>query len=206
MPEDSRPNDVPWPAARWEGIDGLVLSRGDIRLRAFQTPDAVALFSALDHDACWAHVVGRPRNAEDFAAVLNGAEAHGRHVFVVERGDRIVGTTSFLDVSPKDARLEIGSTMYTPTEWGTDLNPACKFLLMVHAFEDLGMGRVQLKTDIRNRRSQSAIERLGAKYEGVLRRYQRRTDGTVRDTVMYSIVVEEWPTVRDGLLGRIANG
>ena len=205
MPEDSRPNDVPWPAARWEGVDGLVLARGDITLRAFRTADVAALFSVLDHDACWAHVVGRPQSVEDFAKVLNDASANGRYVFVVERGDRIVGTTSFLDVSPYDARLEIGSTMYTPNEWGTDLNPACKFLLMAHAFEDLGMGRVQLKTDIRNQRSRSAIERLGAKYEGVLRRYQRRTDGTVRDTVMYSVVVEEWPAVRDGLLGRIAN-
>ena len=203
---DSRPNDVPWPAARWEGIDGLVLARGEIRLRAFRTPDAAALFSVLDHDACWVHVVGRPRNAEDFANVLNGASANGRHVFVVERGETIVGTTSFLDVSPNDARLEIGSTMYTPTEWGTDLNPVCKFLLMSHAFEDLGMGRVQLKTDIRNQRSQSAIEWLGAKYEGVLRRYQRRADGTVRDTVMYSVIAEEWTAVRDGLMRRIANG
>ena len=205
MPVDSRPNDTPWPAARWKGIDGLVLSRGEVRLRAFRANDAAALFSALDHDACWAHVVGRPKSVEEHAAVLNDASANGRYVLVVERGDRIVGTTSLLDVSPNDARLEIGSTMYTPNEWGTDLNPVCKFLLMSHAFEDLGMGRVQLKTDIRNQRSQSAIERLGAKYEGVLRRYQRRTDGTVRDTVMYSVIPEDWPTVRDGLLGRIAN-
>lgn len=205
MLEDSRPNDVPWPEARWQGISDVVLARGAIRLRAFRTPDAAALFSVCDHDVCWAHVVGRPQNVDDFANMLNGAKAHGRHVFVVERGDRVVGTTSFLDVSPNDARLEIGSTMYTPNEWGTDLNPVCKLLLMSHAFEELGMGRVQLKTDIRNLRSQAAIERLGAKREGVLRRYQRRTDGTVRDTVMYSVIAEEWPDVRERLIARIGS-
>jgi RimJ/RimL family protein N-acetyltransferase len=115
-----------------------------------------------------------------------------------------VGTTSFLDVSVHDARLEIGSTMYSPSQWGCDLNPTCKFLLMSFAFGELGMGRVQLKTDIRNVRSRNAIERLGARHEGVLRRYQRRADGTVRDTVMYSVTAEDWPAVRAGLLKRIS--
>lgn len=124
-------------------------------------------------------------------------------MWVVERRGAIVGTTSFLDVSVNDARLEIGSTMYAPHEWGSDLNPTCKYLLMSYAFGELGMGRVQLKTDIRNLRSRNAIERLGARFEGVLRRYQRRTDGTVRDTVMYSVIAEDWPVVRDGLVARI---
>ncbi|HEU4581308.1 MAG TPA: GNAT family protein, partial [Polyangiaceae bacterium] len=72
------------------------------------------------------------------------------------------------------------------------------------AFERLGAGRVQLKTDVRNQRSQRAIARLGARYEGTLRRYQRRDDGTVRDTVLFSILAEEWPQVRAGLLARLA--
>ncbi|MEY4157855.1 MAG: hypothetical protein RL743_350 [Actinomycetota bacterium] len=93
--------------------------------------------------------------------------------------------------------------MYPPSRWGTDLNPTCKFLLMSFAFGELGVGRVQLKTDIRNVRSRNAIERLGARREGVLRRYQRRADGTVRDTVMYSVTAEDWPAVRAGLLERI---
>lgn len=124
-------------------------------------------------------------------------------MWVVERRGVIVGTTSFLDVSVNDARLEIGSTMYSPSEWGSDLNPTCKYLLMSYAFVELGMGRVQLKTDIRNVRSRNAIERLGARFEGVLRRYQRRADGTVRDTVMYSVIAEDWPAVRDRLMARI---
>jgi RimJ/RimL family protein N-acetyltransferase len=124
-------------------------------------------------------------------------------MFVVVRAGSIVGTTSFLDVSVPDARVEIGSTMYARHEWGSDLNPVCKLLLMSHAFDVLGMGRVQLKTDVRNMRSRAAIEKIGATREGVLRRYQRRSDATVRDTVMYSVVAEEWPVVRDKLSARL---
>ena len=115
----------------------------------------------------------------------------------------VVGTTSFLEVSPVDARLEIGFTLYAPSVWGTEVNPECKLLLMTWAFEEAGMGRVQLKTDIRNARSQAAIAKLGAQYEGILRRYQRRQDGSVRDTVLYSVTAEEWPAVKAGLRQRL---
>ena len=124
-------------------------------------------------------------------------------MWVVEREGRVVGTTSFLEVSPRDARLEIGWTVYAPEVWATEVNPVCKYLLMDWAFGS-GFGRVQLKTDIRNARSQRAIARLGARYEGVLRRYQRRQDGSVRDTVLFSVTVEEWPAVRDGLRARLS--
>lgn len=83
------------------------------------------------------------------------------------------------------------------------MNPECKLLLMQWAFEVSGMGRVQLKTDIRNARSQQAIARLGAQYEGVLRRYQRRQDGSVRDTVLFSVLADEWPAVKLGLQDRL---
>ena len=124
-------------------------------------------------------------------------------MWVVRRAGAVEGTTSFLDVVPADERLEIGWTAYSPDAWATDVNPACKYLLLDWAFGH-GFGRVQLKTDIRNERSQAAIARLGATREGVLRRYQRRADGSMRDTVMYSVIVEEWPEVRAGLLARLA--
>jgi RimJ/RimL family protein N-acetyltransferase len=114
-----------------------------------------------------------------------------------------VGTSSYLDVSVHDARLEVGSTAYTPAVWGSAVNPEAKLLMLEHAFEVLNVGRVQLKTDVRNTRSQQAIARLGATYEGTLRRYQRRTDGSVRDTVMFSVAAEEWPDVRAGLQRRL---
>jgi RimJ/RimL family protein N-acetyltransferase len=84
----------------------------------------------------------------------------------------------------------------TPLLWGSAVNPDTKLTLLTYAFETLGAGRVQLKTDVRNIRSQQAISRLGAHYEGTLRRYQRRRDDTIRDTVMFSIIAEGWPAVR----------
>lgn len=203
MLEDPRPNDTPWRDARWVPIDAVALQHGAVTLRAAVESDATDLFLVLDHDECWRHVAGRPTTPRSLVSVIEKATAAGRHMWVVERNGAIVGTTSFLDVSVNDARLEIGSTMYALSEWGTDLNPTCKYLLMSYAFGELGMGRVQLKTDIRNARSRNAIERLGARFEGVLRRYQRRADGTVRDTVMYSVLAEDWPSVRDGLIARI---
>ena len=126
-------------------------------------------------------------------------------MWTVRSAGAVVGTTSYLDVSLIDARLEIGFTAYAPRCWGTAVNPTCKFLLMSWAFEEAGFTRVQLKTDIRNLRSQAAIERLGAHREGVLRCYQRRQDGTLRDTVMYSVLLEEWPRVKLRLQDRLTS-
>ena len=120
------------------------------------------------------------------------------------RAGDVVGTSSYLDVSLPDSRLEIGWTAYSPSVWATRVNPEAKLLLMSWAFEH-GFGRVQLKTDIRNLRSQRAILGIGATYEGVLRRYQRRVDQTVRDTVMFSVTAEDWSGVRS-LLDRRLKG
>ena len=201
VPADPRPDDVVWPQAEWPPPHELAGEH--ITLTQFVPADAPELFAALDHDACWDHVVGRPSDPEEYAATLAQAPQAGRWPWVVRKGAEVVGTTSYLDVSLPDARLEIGSTAYSPVVWATEVNPACKLLLMTWAF-DHGFGRVQLKTDIRNRRSQAAIAKLGATYEGVLRRYQRRQDGTVRDTVMYSVTAEEWPGVRERLRARLA--
>ena len=201
IPADSRPDDVVWPQAEWPPPHELV---GDhVTLSQFVPADAPDLYAALDHDACWDHVAGRPTSPEEYAATLAQAPQSGRWPWVVRRASEVVGTTSYLEVSLPDARLEIGSTVYSPLVWATEVNPECKLLLMTWAF-DHGFGRVQLKTDIRNRRSQAAIAKLGAAYEGVLRRYQRRQDGTVRDTVMFSVTAEEWPGVRERLRARLA--
>jgi N-acetyltransferase len=107
-----------------------------------------------------------------------------------------VGMTSYLDLHLRDRGLEIGGTWLTPSAWRTPINSECKYLLLRHAFEVLGCLRVQLKTDERNVRSQRAIERLGAVKEGILRKYQMTHTGYARNTVMYSIVDQEWPQVK----------
>lgn len=211
-PVDPRPDDVVWPQAAWPPPDVLTGIGVELLRASVHLDDALAgeLFEVLDDDRCWAHVAGRPRDAAGWVDLFTGAEATGRWAWVVRlreaagplRPGAIVGTTSFLDVSPLDARVEIGSTTYCPDVWGTSVNPEVKLLLLDWAF-GAGFGRVQLKTDIRNHRSQRAIDRLGATYEGVLRRYQRRSDGTVRDTVMFSILAEEWSQVRPRIAARV---
>ncbi|MFC9244833.1 GNAT family N-acetyltransferase [Streptomyces sp. NPDC057136] len=116
---------------------------------------------------------------------------------------RAVGWTSFLDISASDERLEIGWTWYGRAFWRSPVNTETKLLLMTYAFEELGMGRVQLKTDHMNHRSQEAIARLGAQREGVLRRHRRRHDGTWRDTVYFSLLAEDWPEAKKRLGARL---
>jgi len=108
----------------------------------------------------------------------------------------IVGSTRYHDIVPAIDRVEIGYTWYAGRCQRTNVNTTCKLLLLEHAFETLGCAVVGLRTDNFNFRSQKAIEALGAKKDGVLRRHQARRDGTVRDSVMYSILKEEWRDVR----------
>jgi len=109
---------------------------------------------------------------------------------------RLAGATRYLNVMPKDRGLEIGGTWYGPEFQRTAVNTECKLLLLCHAFEVLGAIRVQFKTDLRNLRSQTAIERLGAVKEGVLRNHMILPDGRYRDSVYYSILDSEWPAVK----------
>ena len=115
-----------------------------------------------------------------------------------------VGSTSYLAVVPVHKRLEIGWTWYAKPAWAGAVNPSCKFLLMRHGFEALGLNRIELKADARNSRSCKAMERFGAKFEGIHRSHMVRPDGKLRDTAWYSVIREEWPGVRDGLLARLA--
>jgi len=110
--------------------------------------------------------------------------------------DEVIGSTSYHDIVPNISRAEIGYTWYGQSRQRSHVNTSCKLLLLTHAFETLGCALVGFRTDNYNHRSQAAIERLGAKKDGVLRHHMMRRDGTVRDTVMYSIARGEWPEVK----------
>jgi N-acetyltransferase len=115
---------------------------------------------------------------------------------------RIVGSTSYHDIIPAARRVEIGYTWYARSVQRTGINTACKLRLLEHAFDTLGCSVVGWRTDILNVRSQAAIERLGAKKDGVVRRQAARRDGTLRDTVMYSVTDDEWrSSIKARLLG-----
>ncbi len=210
---DQRPDDLVWPMLRWPIPIGCELTGETVQLRALNVADDVdELFNALNAPEVWAHFPINPASVDEYRNFLEGLVVREDwHTWVVRLthdlggfdAGAIVGTTSYLGASSNDASVEIGATAYTPSVWATAVNPECKALLLAYAFDVLGAGRVQIKTDIRNVRSQQAIARLGAHFEGVLRRHFRRSDGTVRDTVMFSIIVEEWPNVRAGLLERL---
>jgi RimJ/RimL family protein N-acetyltransferase len=119
---------------------------------------------------------------------------------VIDHGSgKAVGMTSYMNVDPTHRRVEIGSTWYGRAVQRTALNTECKLMLLTHAFDVLDCIAVELRTHVLNRQSRAAIERLGAKLDGILRSHQRTRDGTLRDTAVYSITAAEWPTVRSHL-------
>ena len=135
------------------------------------------------------------------------AQARGEEFTFVVRDqatNKIIGSTRYMDTQPRQKGTEDRMDRGThPRVRGTVVNPECKYLLLKHAFEDWGAIRVQLKTDNNNVHSQRAIMKLGAKLEGRLRNHRFRSDGSIRDTMMYSITKEEWPEVKIGLIQRI---
>jgi RimJ/RimL family protein N-acetyltransferase len=197
-----------------------------VRLDPTVADDDAALFAALDDPRVYelgfgGGPAGRPSDvagmrrwtlAAEQARGLGAGNPSYRVAYTVRlvadgplgAAGTVVGTTSIGDVVLADERAHIGWTGYGPRWWASAVNPECKLLLLRHCFEDCGLGRVKLQTDLINERSQAAIAKLGATREGVLRRHKVRADGTFRDTVVFSVLRDEWPSVRDGLERRLA--
>jgi RimJ/RimL family protein N-acetyltransferase len=135
-------------------------------------------------------------------AALQMREAGNRLAFAVtdEASGTVLGSTSYHDILPTVKRVEIGYTWYARRCQRTHVNTACKLLMLSHAFDTLGCNVVGWRTDNFNHASQRAIERLGARKDGVIRGHALRRDGTIRDTVMYSLRAGEWPEVKAQLL------
>jgi RimJ/RimL family protein N-acetyltransferase len=129
-----------------------------------------------------------------------------RRCFAVQRltDETVIGSTSLYELDLAENRAEIGATWFDRSCWGGLYNAESKLLLLAHAFDDLGLARIALRTDNLNVRSQQAMTRLGLAYEGTLRSHMVRQDGTRRDSLYYSVLVDEWPSVRDKLVARVA--
>ena len=187
----------------------ITLSGKHIRLEPMRPLHAQALLEAGRDEAIWTWMPARPVTAETMDRWIQNAmeaESQGReYPFVVVRleDNRVMGSTRYLDVQEDDRTVEIGWTWYAPDAWGGVVNPEAKYLLMRHAFDDWRAIRVALKTDINNLHSQAAIKKLGARYEGTLRNQRIRQDGSYRDTVIFSVIESEWPSVKLGLEQRI---
>ena len=187
-----------------------------MRLDVMRLDDAPGLHAVLADPRCYEHgyLMGRvhrdPSETEAVVASHVAAREAGRTAYTVRlvadsalgAAGTVVGTSSLGDVDTTREHVHLGWTLYGSRWWGTDVNPEAKLLLLGHAFDRCGFGRVRIQTDVVNERSRAAIIRLGATFEGVTRRDVRRADGTWRDTAVHSILVEDWPTVRSGLLAR----
>jgi len=154
----------------------------------------------------WYTNVPNPEAVGDYiAAALTLQDAGTSLAFAVRDADgEVVGTTRYYDIDMSVPRLSIGYTWYAQRVQRTGLNTEAKLLLLGHAFELLGCAAVALETSWFNHVSRSAIARLGAKQDGVLRNHRRHGDGTLRDTVVFSIIDGEWPAVKSNLLARLA--
>ena len=179
-----------------------------VRLEPLDSDHADALLEAgRGFDWAWLSMKLNSRKTvlQWIDVALKAQERNEEHPFVVKllSENRVIGSTRYMDVQQAQKGVEIGWTWYSPSVWGTFVNPESKFLLLKHAFEDWGAIRVQLKTDSNNLHSQRAILKLGAKFEGRLRNHRIRPDGTFRDSMMYSIIDSEWPKIKSDLLKRI---
>ncbi len=185
----------------------LTLVGHGVRLVPLDDEHAEPLAAFID-ERLWRGMRTRtPQGVDDVLTEIRAAhDTTDRIAFAVldDFTGEVRGSTSFYDWLPAVPRVEIGYTYYAPRWWGTTNNPACKALLLSHAFEVWGCRRVALRADTRNVRSIAAIERLGARPEGVLRAHRVAPDGSVGDTAYFSILADEWPTVRTALAARLA--
>jgi N-acetyltransferase len=188
----------------------ITLSAPGVRLEPMTADHAAALEAAAADGELWnlrITSVPAPGEAAAYvAASLKGqADGHMLPFVVVDTASgRVIGSTRYHDIVPAVERLEIGYTWYGKSWQRTHVNTTCKLLLMTHAFEALGAKLVGWRTDNYNFASQKAIERLGARKDGVLRHHALRRDGTVRDTVMYSMAAGEWPEAKAQLKDLLA--
>lgn len=181
-----------------------------IRLEPLAPEHAPGLWPKAEPDI-FRHTLEWPRNPtfeafEDWIHYCRGLPNSLVMTIVLQETGEPVGMTGYLEIRPEHRALEIGRTWIGHAFQGSRVNPESKYLLLRHAFEKLEAVRVQFKTDLNNHHSQRAIEKLGAVREGVLRSYQVRSNGRPRDTVMYSVIVQEWPEVKARLEARLAAG
>jgi len=188
----------------------IVLDGQQVRLEPLTKAHAEALIAAAADGDLWNSNVtiipSRDTIADYIQAALDG-QAQGRElpfVIINKSSNRIVGTTRFYEIRSNDRAVAIGYTWLAKSAQRTAVNTESKLLLLTHAFEHWRCNRVELITDVLNEQSRAAILRLGAKQEGILRKHLILPSGRVRDSVLFSIIDDEWPEVKDRLMAKLA--
>lgn len=188
----------------------LILVGQTVELRPLEEEHFDALGALSQDERIWTHLQVNGSIPEKFLSHLEEAldkRQKGEHYpFVIfdRLTGQMLGSTRYFEIFPEHRKLEIGWTWIHPDYWGSGVNTECKFLMLREAFEGLGAVRVQIKAAESNLRSRRAIENLGAVYEGTFRKDRIREDGSVRNSVYYSILDEEWPQIRHRLEIRMA--
>jgi N-acetyltransferase len=202
------PATVPRGSVAW--YEAPVLTGRHVRLEPISVAHAPGLLAAADDEVFRYLTAEPPRGVDDAERLvrdmLAAREAHTKvsWVQVDARSGEVAGTTSYYEINPESRSVAIGYTWLGRRWWRTGVNTEAKLLLLRRAFDDLGAVRVVWHTDIRNERSQTAIARLGARREGILRKHKPRRDGSWRDTVQFSMIDDDWPAVRARLRARLA--
>jgi len=189
-------------------LDPVTLENAFVRMEPLGEAHREPLRAAGDDPDLWRYASVN-LNGSDFDAWidhrLHDGPRAGDLTFAVfgKAPGKFVGSSSYLAVSLPHKRLEIGWTWYAKDVWASAVNPSCKLLMLGHGFEVLELNRIELKLDATNTRSWKAVERLGAKHEGVHRAHMVMADGRLRDTAWFSILRDEWPQVKAGLEARL---
>ena len=184
-------------------VESVVLESRNLRLLPLSLEHEEGLRAAASDGQLWRlRVTSVPEPEESLAYIKTALQTDNRFAFAVTDATSgvVLGTSSYHDILPAVKRVEIGHTWYAARCQRTHVNSTCKLLLMTHAFESLGCHVVGWRTDNFNFESQRAIERLGAQRDGVIRGHALRRDGTIRDTVLYSMRAGEWPEAKAQLL------
>ncbi|WP_243375417.1 GNAT family N-acetyltransferase [Microvirga solisilvae] len=191
-------------------IEPVTLATDRLILRPLSLDDVPALGVASSDGNQWEKkttTVPRPEGFEDYVRKALELQAAGLALpfaTVVKDGNQVVGSTRFMNIDALNHRVEIGTTWIAKSWQRTFVNTHAKFLMLRHAFEVLGCNAVEIRTHSQNDQSRAAIERLGAKLDGILRRHMIMPDGHIRDTAVYSILSDEWPAVKARLEQRLS--
>ena len=182
------------------------LAFNGVRLEPLATGHADGLRAAAEDGQIWTlrvTWVPGPQQVDDYIATALATPERLAFAVIDETSGAVIGTTSYHNIAPDIERVEIGHTWYAKSRQRSGVNTSCKLMLLAHAFNTLGCAVVGLRTDNLNYASQAAIERLGARKDGVIRHHAARRDGSVRDTVIYSILRSEWLGIESALHDRL---
>jgi RimJ/RimL family protein N-acetyltransferase len=188
----------------------FILENERVLLRPLVQDDAVYLSAYVKEEpALWKYALTPITTEQEFeqymATAVEARQLKSAYPFIVfdKLQNKYVGSTRFYDIQLNNSTTQFGYTWYSESTWGTGLNEHCKFLLLQFAFETIGFERIEFRADNRNKRSIAAMQKIGCTVEGILRNHLPTGDGTRRDSIVLSMLKNEWPKIKEGFLARI---